>query len=99
MEPAHCIAVRYCESTMRRSNSRARGWDAAPRSMAAPERQKADQCFSAAAKVVEGSAGVWPVGRNPQQNANWSAAEVSTKRCADSCWIAAGEPGQAILTA
>ena len=52
------MAVRYCESTMRRSSSWARGSGAAERSIAAPEFQKADQCRSAAAKVAEGRQGV-----------------------------------------
>jgi hypothetical protein len=52
MEPAHCMAVWYCERTIRRSNSRTRGSGAAARSIAAPEFQNADQCFSAAANFV-----------------------------------------------
>src|SRR5260370_33941520 len=98
MEPAHCMAVRYCERTMRRSSSRARGSEPAERSMAAPEVQKADQCFSAAAKVAVGSPAVRTVGWKLQQKARRSLAGVRTKRWADSCFIAAAMPGQAMLT-
>src|SRR5215472_3370598 len=50
-EPAHWMAVRYCERTMRRSSSRARGSEAAERSMVAPVFQKSAQCVRLAAKV------------------------------------------------
>src|ERR1035437_3833569 len=87
------MAVRYWESTMRRSSSRARGSGAAERSMAAPEVQKADQCFSAAAKVAEGSAGVWLARWKPQQKAGRAVAGGSTQRWADTPSVAAGAPG------
>src|ERR1035437_8004456 len=90
------MAVRYWESTMRRSSSRARGSGAAERSMAAPEVQKADQCFSAAAKVAEGSAGVWLARWKPQQKARRSVAGGGTKRGAGPSWEAAAAPGQAV---
>src|SRR5664280_1339112 len=103
------IAVRYWESTMRRSSSRARGSGAAERSMAAPEFQKADQCFSAAAKVAAGGAGFSlsiraklglfsPAPSKAQQKARRSLVGVRTKRWADSCLMAAATPGQAMLT-
>ncbi len=66
--------------------------------MAAPEVQKADQCFSAAAKAAVGSPAVWPEGWKAQQKARRSLAGVRTKRCADSCFIAAAMPGQVMLT-
>src|ERR1035441_4790101 len=91
MLPAHWMAVRYWERTMRRSSSRARGSGAAERSMAAPEVQKEDQCFSAAAKVASGVARVWLTRWKAQQNERRSDAGVRTKRCADSCFMPASD--------
>src|SRR6185295_10255872 len=41
--PAHWMAVRYCESTTRRSSSRARGSELLPSSIAPPSVQKRRQ--------------------------------------------------------
>ena len=83
-EPAHCIAVRYCESTIRRSSSFARGSAAAERSIAAPEFQNSRQCFSAESSVAPGSQPALPARRKPQQKANPAPSGVSTNRCAES---------------
>src|SRR4051794_23947492 len=96
MEPAHWMAVRYCESTMRRSSSFARG-SAEVSSMAAPEFQKLSQYLAAAVKNERGSSAAAPLPLKPQQNARLSVVEERTKRCGASRLIAAA-PSQAIRT-